>query len=71
MEQYTISHISRISIGCRNFLKLCYKSDNTLLLPPPFFPLLLIFLSLLSDDMPPGQTPHTVVLYAHHDLVDL
>ena len=20
--------------------------------------------------MPPGQTPHTVVLYAHHDLVD-
>uniref|UniRef100_T1J2B5 DNA replication licensing factor MCM4 n=1 Tax=Strigamia maritima TaxID=126957 RepID=T1J2B5_STRMM len=22
------------------------------------------------DDMPPGQTPHTVVLYAHNDLVD-
>lgn len=22
------------------------------------------------DDMPPGQTPHTVVLYVHHDLVD-
>ena len=22
------------------------------------------------DDMPPGQTPHTVLLYAHHDLVD-
>lgn len=22
------------------------------------------------DDMPPGQTPHTVMLYAHHDLVD-
>merc|ERR1711893_4485 len=22
------------------------------------------------DDMPPGQTPHTVVLYAHDDLVD-
>ena len=22
------------------------------------------------DDMPPGQTPHTVVVYAHHDLVD-
>jgi DNA replication licensing factor MCM4 len=22
------------------------------------------------DDMPPGQTPHTVVLFAHHDLVD-
>lgn len=22
------------------------------------------------DDMPPGQTPHTVVLYAHGDLVD-
>lgn len=22
------------------------------------------------EDMPPGQTPHTVVLYAHHDLVD-
>ena len=22
------------------------------------------------DDMPPGQTPHTVVVYAHGDLVD-
>ena len=22
------------------------------------------------DDMPPGQTPHTVIVYAHHDLVD-
>ncbi|KAB7499902.1 DNA replication licensing factor MCM4 [Armadillidium nasatum] len=22
------------------------------------------------DDMPPGQTPHTVLLYAHNDLVD-
>lgn len=22
------------------------------------------------DDMPPGQTPHTVILYAHNDLVD-
>ena len=22
------------------------------------------------DDMPPGQTPHTVLVYAHHDLVD-
>ena len=22
------------------------------------------------DDMPPGQTPHTVILYAHGDLVD-
>ena len=22
------------------------------------------------DDMPPGQTPHTIVVYAHHDLVD-
>lgn len=22
------------------------------------------------DDMPAGQTPHTVTLYAHHDLVD-
>jgi len=22
------------------------------------------------DDMPPGQTPHTVMLYAHSDLVD-
>jgi DNA replication licensing factor MCM4 len=20
--------------------------------------------------MPPGQTPHTVIVYAHHDLVD-
>lgn len=23
-----------------------------------------------ADDMPPGQTPHTVVMYAHNDLVD-
>jgi len=22
------------------------------------------------DDMPAGQTPHNVTLYAHHDLVD-
>lgn len=22
------------------------------------------------DDMPPGQTPHTIMLYAHNDLVD-
>ena len=22
------------------------------------------------DDMPPGQTPHTVIVYAHGDLVD-
>ena len=22
------------------------------------------------DDMPPGQTPHTVIIYAHDDLVD-
>ena len=22
------------------------------------------------DDMPPGQTPHTVILYAHDDMVD-
>ena len=22
------------------------------------------------DDMPPGQTPHTIALYAHNDLVD-
>ena len=27
-------------------------------------------LSLFSEDMPPGQTPHTVILYAHSDLVD-
>ncbi|KAI4468321.1 dna replication licensing factor mcm family member [Holotrichia oblita] len=25
---------------------------------------------LLTDDMPAGQTPHTVVLFAHNDLVD-
>ena len=25
---------------------------------------------LLADDMPPGQTPYTVLLYAHNDLVD-
>lgn len=23
-----------------------------------------------TDDMPAGQTPHTVVLFAHNDLVD-
>ena len=23
-----------------------------------------------TDDMPPGQTPHTVVIFAHNDLVD-
>jgi DNA replication licensing factor MCM4 len=23
------------------------------------------------DDMPPGQTPHTVVVYAHGDLVNV
>ena len=23
-----------------------------------------------SDDMPAGQTPHTVIVYAHNDLVD-
>ena len=25
---------------------------------------------LCLDDMPAGQTPHTVILYAHNDLVD-
>ncbi len=25
---------------------------------------------LAAEDMPPGQTPHTVVLYSYHDLVD-
>jgi DNA replication licensing factor MCM4 len=25
---------------------------------------------LVADDMPAGQTPHTVVLFAHNDLVD-
>lgn len=25
---------------------------------------------LSSEDMPAGQTPHTVILYAHNDLVD-
>lgn len=24
----------------------------------------------LSDDMPPGQTPHTIMLFSHNDLVD-
>ena len=23
-----------------------------------------------SDDMPPGQTPHTIMLFSHNDLVD-
>lgn len=26
--------------------------------------------SFSTDDMPPGQTPHTVLVYAHNDLVD-
>ena len=26
--------------------------------------------TVAADDMPAGQTPHTVTLYAHHDLVD-
>lgn len=30
----------------------------------------LVCLFILLDDMPPGQTPHTVSLYAYHDLVD-
>lgn len=25
---------------------------------------------LFAEDMPAGQTPHTVILYAHNDLVD-
>lgn len=25
---------------------------------------------LFTDDMPAGQTPHTVILFAHNDLVD-
>lgn len=33
--------------------------------------LFIIFIfCLFLDDMPPGQTPHTVILYAHNDLVD-
>ena len=24
----------------------------------------------ISDDMPPGQTPYTITLYAHNQLVD-
>lgn len=27
-------------------------------------------LNIPIDDMPPGQTPHTVLVYAHNDLVD-
>lgn len=30
----------------------------------------LISLNFFVDDMPAGQTPHTVVLFAHNDLVD-
>ncbi|XP_039283686.1 DNA replication licensing factor MCM4 isoform X2 [Nilaparvata lugens] len=30
----------------------------------------LVKLQESPDDMPPGQTPHTVVLFAHNDLVD-
>lgn len=29
-----------------------------------------IWFLILLDDMPAGQTPHTVVLFAHNDLVD-
>ena len=32
--------------------------------------MLMVMCAMFSDDMPPGQTPHTVVLYAHGDLVD-
>lgn len=28
------------------------------------------FCTMFADDMPAGQTPHTVVLFAHNDLVD-
>ena len=31
----------------------------------------LVKLQESPDDMPPGQTPHTVTLNAHNDLVDL
>jgi DNA replicative helicase MCM subunit Mcm2 (Cdc46/Mcm family) len=24
----------------------------------------------LTDDMPAGQTPHTIMVYSHNDLVD-
>ena len=38
------------------------------------FPCLLALLAYLciscADDMPAGQTPHNVQLYAHNDLVD-
>lgn len=27
-------------------------------------------LFLLSEDMPPGQTPHTILVYVHDNLVD-
>lgn len=30
----------------------------------------LVKLQESPDDMPPGQTPNTVMLYAHYDLVD-
>lgn len=25
---------------------------------------------MIADDMPAGQTPHAIILYAHNDLVD-
>lgn len=28
------------------------------------------YCTMFADDMPAGQTPHTVVLFAHNDLVD-
>ena len=35
-----------------------------------FEPIIVEVLFFSTEDMPPGQTPHTVVLYAHSDLVD-
>jgi len=29
-----------------------------------------LFVIYVSEDMPAGQTPHTIIMFAHNDLVD-
>jgi DNA replication licensing factor MCM4 len=49
---------------CSHFLGALYVSSSL------FTVLLQIKLQESPEDMPAGQTPHTVVLFAHNDLVD-
>lgn len=45
---------------CTSYSVLCYDQED----------ILYTMYICCIDDMPAGQTPHTVTLYAHHDLVD-